>query len=143
MGPQHSMKDRMTSTRMRRIGGLRIGLAAGAVPAPAQAAALRRLEADKPLSPPPSVSPDGVACGFVRAHRDVWELSEGKVDPKQIGVEDHARRTGSEGAAIVFEAGRFRAPVHVMTLVPGTGSGTAKNGPVVIPSSDLEGGAPR
>jgi hypothetical protein len=79
----------------------------------------------------------------VRAHRDDWGLSDGEVDAEQIGVDGHARRTGSEGAAIVFEAGRFRAPVRVMTLVSGTGSGTAKNGPVVIPSSYLEGGAPR
>ena len=83
-------------------GGLRIGLAAGAATAPAQSAAMRRLEsangarlrvslnglsrvprrlsADKPLSPPSDADPQGIARGFLKTHRDVWGLSEAEVD---------------------------------------------------------------
>ena len=82
-------------------GGLRVGLATGAA-APAQSAAMRRLEsasgatlrvthnglsrvprslrADKPLSSPSSADPQGIARGFLRQNRDVWGLSEAEVD---------------------------------------------------------------
>lgn len=106
--------------------------------------------ADKPLSPPSEGSPDGIARGVLYAYRDVRGMSEGEVDAlrptdrrraadpsgDRRRVDHHARRSGSEGAAIVLEAGRFRAPVRVsqvITFVPGKGSGTAENGPVVIP----------
>jgi hypothetical protein len=87
-------------------GGLRIGLATGAAPRPAQSAAMRRLEAlsgaklrvrwnglsrvprtlgaDKPLSSPSAAAPEGIARGFLKNHRDVWSLSDQEVDALRL-----------------------------------------------------------
>jgi hypothetical protein len=82
-------------------GGVKLHLAPGTLPAPAQAAALRRLErevggelrviyngmsrvprslsARRPLSAPDAADPAQVARGFLQGHREVWGLSSGEV----------------------------------------------------------------